>query len=121
VDSPFEAVASVSAQQVPGARASTVTILRDGNFPTVASTDERALRADLLQYEMREGPCVDAIVEESLFNPDDLRHDSRWPEYSARVSKELGWQSMLSYRLSPELTGDVVAGLNLHSDQEHAW
>jgi hypothetical protein len=48
--SPFEAVASVSARRVPGAQASTMTILRGGEFSTVASTDERALRADLIQY-----------------------------------------------------------------------
>jgi hypothetical protein len=37
------------------------------------------------------------------------------------VAGELGWLSMLSYRLSPELTGDVVAGLNLYSDRANAF
>jgi hypothetical protein len=118
----FDVVASVAARQVNGARAASVTLLRQGRFETVGSTDERATRADLIQYELGSGPCVDAILENSVFHPQDLRQEARWPEYGARVSGELGWLSMISYRLSSEITGeDVLAGLNLYSDRAHAF
>jgi hypothetical protein len=65
---------------------------------------------------------VDAILEDALFHPDDLRHETRWPDYSARVSHELGWKSMLSYRLSSEITGpEVLAGLNIYSQTPQAF
>lgn len=60
---------------------------------------------------------MDAIVDEALDHPDDLRSDRRWPEYAVRVHQELGWISMLSFRLRPELAGvELVAGLNLYAD-----
>jgi hypothetical protein len=65
---------------------------------------------------------VDAILENALFHPDDLRHETRWPDYSARVSHELGWASMLSYRLSSEITSnEVLAGLNIYSGHPRAF
>jgi hypothetical protein len=122
IDSPFDAVVSVATRRVKGAKAATVTVVREGRFRTIAASDERARRGDQIQYEMGSGPCVDALSEQALYYPVDLREDSRWPEYGARVSKELGWNSMLSYRLGLEVTGhDVLAGLNIYSDQPHAF
>jgi hypothetical protein len=120
--SPYDAVASVAARRVDGASAASVTVLRQGRFRTVAASAKRAQQADQLQYALGSGPCVDAILERTLYDPGDLRHDTRWPQYGARASKELGWNSMLSYRLSTEVTGqDVLAGLNIYSEQPHAF
>jgi hypothetical protein len=114
-------VASLAARRICGARAASVTTLKNGRFETVAATDERATRADLIQYEIGAGPCVDAILEDSLLKIDDLHHDRRWPDY-ARLATELGWSSMLSYRLNPEVTSqDVLAGLNIYADRTHAF
>jgi hypothetical protein len=99
----FDAVASVAARRISGASAASVTVLREGLFRTVAASNERARQADQLQYQIGSGPCVDAILERTLYDPGDLRHDSRWPQYGARAAKELGWNSMLSYRLSSEV------------------
>ncbi|HTK61258.1 MAG TPA: hypothetical protein VL595_02735, partial [Pseudonocardia sp.] len=49
-------------------------------------------------------PCADAILDDSVLHIQDLRHDERWPTYS-RLGTELGWASMLSYRLNSEVTG----------------
>jgi hypothetical protein len=120
--SAFDAVASVASRRISGASAASITVLREGRFHTVAASDERARQADLIQYEMGSGPCVDAILDSALYHPVDLRDDSRWPQYGARVSKELGWYSMLSYRLGSEVTGhDVLAGLNIYSDRPRAF
>lgn len=112
----FDAIAHIAVERVPGAEAASITTLRKGKFLTVASTDDRATRGDDLQYELGSGPCVDAILDRTLYRPEDLREDDRWPEYGTRVHKELGWTSMLSYRLGSDLTeDDVVAGLNMYS------
>lgn len=118
----FDAVTSVAVKRVPGAVAASITTFERGRFITVSSTDERALRADLIQYELGSGPCVDAIVNQTIYAPQDLREDPRWPEYGQRVHEEIGWTSMLSYRLHPELAvRQMVAGLNLYSDVARAF
>ena len=81
-----------------GAGAS-ITTLRHNRFVTVAATDDRARRADAIQYELGSGPCLDAIVAETMYRPRDLRTDPRWPAYGRRVVDELGLHSMLSYRM----------------------
>lgn len=116
--STFDAIAHIAVERVPGAEAASITTLRNGKFLTVASTDDRATRGDEVQYELGSGPCVDAILDRSLYRPEDLRCDDRWPEFGERVHKELGWTSMLSYRLGSDLTeDDVVAGLNMYSSK----
>jgi len=39
---------------------------------TPAASDERATRADQLQYEANQGPCLDAIWQQDTFQIDDL-------------------------------------------------
>jgi hypothetical protein len=121
--SPFEAVVHAAVRRVPGAHAASITTYRHAEFVTAATTDERARQADALQYELGSGPCVDAIVEQTLYRPGDLAHDRRWPEYGRRVSTEFGWSSMLSYRLSPHLLTDeeMIAGLNIYSGDTDAF
>jgi hypothetical protein len=120
--SAFDALTTVAVRQVRGADAASITTYRDNQFKTVSSTSDRARRADAIQYELRSGPCLDAVIENALYQPDDLRSDDRWPEYGARVNRELGWTSMLSFRLFPELaTVELRAGLNLYAEHEHAF
>jgi ANTAR domain-containing protein/GAF domain-containing protein len=120
--SAFDALTQVAARRVPGTDAASITMYRNNRFSTVASTSDRARHADAIQYELRSGPCLDAVVDNTLYQPDDLRHDDRWPEYGTRVNRELGWTSMLSFRLFPELASvEVVAGLNLYAERAHAF
>ena len=118
----FNVLCEMAVQRVPGAQAASVTTLRRGKFTTVGATDERARRGDALQYQLGSGPCVDAVLDQALYHPGDLRCDQRWPEYGRRVSAEIGWISMLSYRLGGELLDDeTIAGLNVYSAQVSAF
>lgn len=118
----FEALTETALRRVAGADAASVTILRDDRFTTASATDQRAVRADRMQYELQSGPCVDAILDDAIYRPLDLRTDDRWPTYGEKVSAELGFLSMLSYRLGidPAL-GDVISGLNLYSERANAF
>jgi hypothetical protein len=117
----FDAIAMLAVQQVAGSTAASMTMLRNGRFETVGATDERARHADLIQYEIGSGPCVDAILDDSLLHVEDLMQDERWPAY-ARLGSEVGWRSMVSYRLNTEITGaEILAGLNLYADRPHAF
>ena len=50
---------------------------------------------------------------------DDLREESRWPDWSRRASDELGVRSMLCLQLF--VTHDNLGALNLYSDQPNAF
>jgi hypothetical protein len=118
----FEALTRVAVARVAGAQAASVTTLRGGRFRTEAATDELARRGDALQYELGSGPCVDAIVDGTLYHPIDLRHDQRWPEFGRRVHAELGVGSMVSFRLNGDFLADeMIAGLNLYAVQPDAF
>jgi GAF domain-containing protein len=82
---------------------------------TEASSDERATRADQLQYELKQGPCLDAIWERETFQIDDLTTDERYPEWSRRVVADTGIRSSLSFQLFT--SGDSLGALNLYSPE----
>lgn len=120
--SAFAAVTRTAVRRIKGAAAASITTLRSGRFQTVGATDERASRADAIQYELGSGPCVDALLEDTLYRPHDLRTDRRWPEYGARVVDQVGFVSLLSYRLHTELAaGELIAGLNVYADRPSAF
>jgi hypothetical protein len=115
-----QAVTAVAVKHVPGARWASMTVLRGDQFFTMAATGDEARQADAVQYELRSGPCVDAVIDDAVYAPTDLRTDTRWPEFGKRVSTDYGIESMLSYRLAVDLD-DVIAGMNLYADRAFAF
>jgi GAF domain-containing protein len=63
-------------------------------------------RADELQYELDEGPCLAATAGRTLVRVDDLSADPRWPRWAAGA-RDLGLLSTLS---APLVAGDRVLG-----------
>ena len=116
----FDAVARLAVKRLPHARAVSITTVKNDRFVTAASTDEVARQADALQYELGSGPCIDAILDQTIYQPKDLAVDDRWPEYGRRVVAELGLHSMLSFRMRLEFAG-VIAGMNFYSDEPDAF
>jgi hypothetical protein len=120
--SAYAAVTRTAVRRVNGAAAASITTLRSGRFRTVGATDERATKADAIQYQLGSGPCVDALLENNLYRPDDLRTDRRWPEYGARVAEQIGFVSMLSYRLHTDLAAsELISGLNIYGERPCAF
>ena len=87
---------------------------RSGTIDTPASTDVLVERADQLQYEFDEGPCLDAIWHHDTVTSDDLTSEQRWPRWAPRVASEFKVRSMLCLQLFT--SANVVGGLNLSSD-----
>jgi transcriptional regulator with GAF, ATPase, and Fis domain len=93
-----------------------VSLVRERRqIETAASSDERATRADQLQYQLKQGPCLDAIWERETFQIDDLTTDERYPEWSRRVVRDTGIRSSLSFQLFT--SGDSLGALNLYSPE----
>ena len=87
---------------------------RDGTFETAAGTDQLAWELDAVQYELGEGPCVQAVEHEPVVVVKHLRHDQRWPGYIASAVDK-GVRSQVAVRLFSDRKH--VAGLNLYSTE----
>jgi GAF domain-containing protein len=88
---------------------------------TPAASDDRAGRADQLQYELGEGPCLDAVWEQETFRIDDMTADERYPRWSRAVAEETGIRSSLSLQLFTDEEQKSLGGLNLYSPRPHAF
>ena len=86
----------------------------DGEFETAAGTDQLAWELDGIQYDLGEGPCLQALEAEPVVTVEDLRHEQRWPRYVPRAV-DRGVRSQLAVRLFADNTH--IAGLNLYSTE----
>ncbi len=85
---------------------------------TKAATSELAETCDALQYELQEGPCLEAVWDDDSYLAGDVAHDSRWPRWGPRVAR-LGIGSLLAVRLATET--ETIGALNLYSLTPHAF
>ena len=118
---PLDRLVSVAVQRVPGAQWASVSMKRSNHFTTAAATGPEAMRADVLQYQIGAGPCVDAVLEDSVFVTGAVSEEPRWAEWGQRASAEVGINSVLSQRLHLPDHDDVLVGLNLYSDAHDAF
>jgi transcriptional regulator with GAF, ATPase, and Fis domain len=112
-------VIEVAVQTVPGCEFAGISVRRGrGVIQTPAWVGEQVPALDGAQYELDEGPCLDAIRVQDTVVIDDTRTDSRWPRWGPQAA-DLGAFSVLSVRLSTPK--DVVGGLNLYSSRRSAF
>lgn len=105
-------VATLSCVTIPGCDVGSVTLWREGQPYTVVSTDELAQRIDDAQYEVLEGPCLDASRSGETYVISDMRTDRRWPTFCA-VAARRGALASLSVPLV--VRGESIGALNLYS------
>lgn len=119
VDRTLQGIVEAAVGTVPGAQhASISAILRRREVRTRAATSDLARTVDQVQYELQQGPCLDALYELQTVRLPDLCEDQRWPLFSKRAH-ELGVGSMLAVRLFVE--GDDLGALNLMSEQPEVF
>ncbi|MCU1537879.1 MAG: hypothetical protein JWP82_2230 [Humibacillus sp.] len=118
---PLEAVAAMAVEQIDRAEWASVTRLEGGKFRTVAATDDRARESDAVQYAVGSGPCLDAIVQNAVFRPSDLKRCPEWPEFGRQIAADMGVESMLSFRLLQQGGGEAIDGLNIYSRARNAF
>jgi GAF domain-containing protein len=105
---------------VPGcAHASISMVRRGGRVTTVAPTDDVPATVDAIQYETRQGPCLEAIWDDEVVLIDDLASDERWPAFAARSTAETPVRSILAARLFVQ--DDVIGALNLFAESPRAF
>jgi GAF domain-containing protein len=90
--------------------ASVLLVAKGGKFDCLAATSELARNVDALQDKYKEGPCVEAAVDELIVRTDDFEDERRWPNYTSEVLK-LGVRSALSFKLYTSM--HTAGALNL--------
>jgi GAF domain-containing protein len=98
--------------------ASVTVVNADGSVETVASSDQLVDRADALQYELGEGPCLTAAEHGGLWAVAETGTDPRWPRWGPQAAA-LGLHSILSIHLFTDRT--MLGALNLYAAQSHQY
>jgi GAF domain-containing protein len=111
-------ITALATREVPGAESTSITLIRGDRPFTAAHHGEMALAADEMQYERGYGPCMDAGRGNVVLRVDDMRTETRWPDYVSRV-QDAGVLSSLSVPLPYQ--GASIGALNIYSSRPEAF
>lgn len=119
LDDTLAQVTAAAVEVLPQVRYASITIKHaDGRLETAAPTDPLICDLDAAQYELQEGPCYEAAVDETFTATPDLAVDTRWPRY-APLAVSAGVQAQAGIRLFD--TAKANGALNLYADQAGAF
>jgi GAF domain-containing protein len=118
IDAILEKVVDLAGQVVTPAAACGVTVRRDGQPFSAATSNHLAAQVDQLQYETDQGPCLDALRSGAVVQVDQLSHDDRWDRYRPPAVAH-GVVSSLSLPLVVD--GESLGALNLYSTAPAAF
>lgn len=110
----LEQVLALTAEALTSCAAVSVTVVDDdGGYTTAAASTDDARAVDAAQYELSEGPCVDALRSGTSHHVRDLADDDRWPDFRERA-RSLGYRTVLAIplRAGPH----VIGALNVFAD-----
>lgn len=112
----LQQVVELAVKHVPGCEWASITVVSRGSGRTVAASDPIAQAADELQYQLRQGPCLDAAIEDADQFTSDVVSESRWPDYTRALAKRSPVRSILGFRLPAD-----QAALNLYASTASAF
>lgn len=116
VDTVLRLITALVLEAIPtGAGAGVTLVDPQGHKTSAAATDPLVERADALQYELGEGPCLAAWAGRSVVRVDDVASDHRWPRWAGQA-QGLGLLAALS---APLVAGDTSLGaMKIYSTAE---
>jgi hypothetical protein len=112
VEHTLQEVVDLAVQNIDGCDLAGISMRRGDRVETPAASDPLVNQLDGWQYELDEGPCLDAVFIDDTYVIEDMNTEDRWPNWAPKAAA-LGVQSVLSVRLATRK--DVVGGLNLYS------
>jgi GAF domain-containing protein len=109
----FERIAEYARTAVDASDSGILLVKARGKVSSAGGTSEVVDAMHLLQVELDEGPCLEAIRGgDSCYVTGNASIDPRWPSWGARVS-DLGFRSVVSVRL--ETRDRKYGSLNAYS------
>jgi hypothetical protein len=119
VSTTLEGAVDMGVESVAHCDMAGVSVVDGDRIRTLAASSHQLRVVDELQFQVREGPCYDALRLHEFVSAHDLSRDERWPRWGARLVETSGLHSVLSYRLfTTERSLDV---LNLYAFQPSAF
>jgi GAF domain-containing protein len=104
---------------IPNAAGAGASIINArGRRESAGATDPFVLRADKLQYELGQGPCLSAWAEQRAIIIQDTAQETRWPRWTAAIA-DLPLRSVLSAPLTTE--GRRIGALKVYSPSPMAF
>ena len=114
VDTAMELVTSLAATATSGTVGAGVTVVDEHGKRSRAASNQAVERADALQYELDEGPCLTAWRTGELVRIDDTTTDARWPRWNDAV-QSLGVRSVLSAPLI--VAGESIGAMKVYCER----
>ena len=109
----------LAVEMINGCDHAGICIVQGREFSTPVASDDVVRRGDGLQYQLDEGPCLDAVRWQDTVISRNLAEEARWPEWTPRVVSVLGIKAMMALWLSTSVNpdgADSYGALNLYSD-----
>ncbi|NDL55878.1 GAF and ANTAR domain-containing protein [Phytoactinopolyspora mesophila] len=96
-----------------------VSLVHRSGIDTHAASHKTLRQIDELQFELNEGPCLDALNQTDVLSVTNLAADPRWPNWGPRIAAELDIHSSMSFRLFT--SGENLGALNLYATKIDAF
>jgi hypothetical protein len=116
-DAALHRMVELAVKHVGGCSWASITVVRGTNATTLAASDPIAALADSLQYELEEGPCLQAAEDDANYLLFDVETESRWPRFAQALAERTRVRSVLSFQLEAEDS----AALNLFAEEAGAF
>lgn len=119
VDHAVQLLSRAVKESIPGTIGAGVTILDSQARPVSSGfTDAIVERADALQYQLGQGPCLTAWATQKSVLIHDVTADPRWPEWSAAV-QDMSIRSVVSAPLIAD--GQGIGAMKVYAAAPNAF
>ncbi|WP_246216875.1 GAF and ANTAR domain-containing protein [Mycobacterium botniense] len=115
----YAAICIAATLVVPGCDHASLLVRRNDHYVTIGASDRIAQRIDDLERTVGDGPCLDAIEEETPQIDTDLTTPSAWPNLAARLVAETPVRGAMGFRILVDKR--KVGALNLFSDTPNSF
>lgn len=110
----YAAICVAATLIVRGCDHASLLVRRNDRYATVGASSRLAQRIDDLERRAGDGPCIDAIEEETPQIETDLTTPNQWPRLAALLVKETPVRGAMGFRLLVDRR--KAAALNLFSE-----
>jgi transcriptional regulator with GAF, ATPase, and Fis domain len=110
----YAAICVAATLVVTGCDHASLLVRREGRYVTVGASDSIAQHIDDMERLAGDGPCVDAIEEETPQVETDLTKPNQWPELAKRIVAETPVRGAMGFRILVDKR--KTGALNLFSD-----
>ena len=111
----YAAICVAATLVVTGCDHASLLVRHDSRYVTVGASDRIAQRIDDMERQAGDGPCVDAIEEETPQIEPDLTTPSQWPQLAAALLADTPVRGAMGFRILVDKR--KTGALNLFSDK----